>query len=137
MISNKTVLTSKAAEKIVHAAMRKAEENGWNVSIAIVDDAGRLLYFVRMDSTTNASVEVAISKAVHAANFNRDTKFHQELLEKGNPVVAKLPGSMPLAGGLRLVHNGSLLGGIGVSGVAAEDDEKIARAGLDALEQMQ
>lgn len=137
MITTRKILTAKAAQEIMNAALKKAGENGWHVSIAIVDDAGRLLSFVRMDSTNNATVEVAIAKAVHAANYNRDTRFHHELLEKGNPVVSTLPGSMPLTGGLRLIHNGSLLGGIGVSGVASEDDENIARASLEALEEMQ
>jgi uncharacterized protein GlcG (DUF336 family) len=132
-LPQKKKLSCEAVKVILEAAEKKAKENGWNVCIAIVDDAGRLMAFIRMDSTTNASVDVAIAKAVHAANYARDTKFHQDLLEKGNPVVATLPNSLPLAGGVRLLLNGELLGAIGVSGVASEDDDKIARAGADVV----
>ena len=136
-LPQKKKLSAEAARLILDAAEKKAKENGWNVSIAIVDDAGRLMAFLRMDSTNNATVDVSIAKAMHAANYGRDTKFHQDLLEKGNAVVATLPNAMPLAGGLRLLLNNQLIGAIGVSGVAAEDDEKIANAGVAVLEQFQ
>jgi glc operon protein GlcG len=126
-------LSLTAAKEIASAAETEARKNNWNVSIAIVDDSGRLLYFQRMDDTTNSSVEIAISKAQHAANYRRDTKFHQEVLEKGNNVALALPNSMPLEGGLRLMVNDKVIGGIGVSGVRAIEDGQIAKAGADLL----
>jgi glc operon protein GlcG len=132
-LSSKTTLNLAVAKEIVAAAEAEARKNSWNVSIAIVDDAGRLLYFQRMDETTNASVEVAIGKAVHSANYRRDTKFHEDLLSKGNDVVLALPNSMPIEGGLRLLSEGKVIGGIGVSGVQSEQDGQIAKAGADLL----
>lgn len=132
-LTMKTVLNLAAAKEIAAAAEAKARTNSWSVSIAIVDDSGRLLYFQRMDDTTNASVDIAIAKAQHAANYRRDTKFHQELLEKGNNVVLALPASMPLEGGLRLMADDKVIGGIGVSGVRAPEDGQIAEAGADWL----
>jgi glc operon protein GlcG len=129
----KTVLSLEVAKEIAAAAETEARTNSWSVSIAIVDDSGRLLYFQRMDDTTNASVDIAIAKAQHAANYRRDTKFHQELLEKGNSVVLTLPASTPLEGGLRLMANGEVIGGIGVSGAQASEDGQIAKAGADLL----
>lgn len=86
-----------------------------------------------MDDTTNASVEIAIAKAQHAANYRRDTKFHQEVLGNGNNVVLALPNGMPLEGGLRLMVDDKVIGGIGVSGVQAIEDGQIAKAGADLL----
>lgn len=132
-LTTKKSLNLAVAKQIAAAAEAEASKNGWNVSIAIVDEAGRLLYFQRMDDTTNASVDVAIAKAQHAANYRRDTKFHEDLLDKGNNVVLALPNGMPLEGGLRLLADGKVIGGIGVSGVQATQDAQIAKAGADLL----
>ena len=132
-LSSKAALNLAAAKEIAAAAEAEARKNNWNVSIAIVDDAGRLLYFQRMDDTTNASVDVAIAKAVHSANYRRDTKFHEDLLSKGNNVVLGLPDSLPIEGGLRLMSEGRVIGGIGVSGVQSPQDGQIAKAGADLL----
>lgn len=132
-LDNRPVLTLSAAKQIAAAAEAEAVRNGWGVAIAIVDDAGRLLYFQRMDDVANASVEVAMAKARHAVNYRRDTRFHQDLLEKGNHVVLALPDAMPLEGGLQLSAGGRLVGGIGVSGVQSSQDGEIAKAGADLL----
>lgn len=129
----KKVLNLAVAKEIAAAAEAEARKNNWNVSIAVVDEAGRLMYFQRMDDTTNVSVDVAIAKAQHAANFRRDTKFHEDLLTKGNTVVLALPNGMPLEGGLRLIADEKVIGGIGVSGVQSSQDAQIAKAGADVL----
>ena len=133
LLRSRMVIGLDAARKITAAAEAEAARNNWNVSIAIVDESGRLLHFLRMDDTTNASVDIAIAKARHAANYQRDTGFHQQLLQKGNNVVLSLPGSMPLEGGVRLLNDGRVIGGIGVSGVQANEDDQIAQAGADWL----
>ena len=129
----KQTLNLAVAKEIAAAAEREARQHGWNVSIAIVDEAGRLLYFQRMDDTSNASVEVALAKAVHAANYRRDTKFHEDLLSQGNVVVLGLPHILPVEGGLRLMVEGKVIGGIGVSGVQSDQDGQIAQAGAAVL----
>lgn len=128
-LRTKTVLSLETAKQVAAAAEAEAKRHDWNVSIAVVDDSGRLLYFLRMDDSTNSSVDVAIAKAQHAVNYRRDTGFHQALLQSGNNVVLALPAAMPIEGGLRLLENGSVIGGIGVSGVQASEDGKIAQAG--------
>lgn len=133
LLRSRLVLGLDAARKIIAAAEAEAVRNNWNVSIAIVDESGRLLHFMRMDDTSNASVDIAIAKARHAANYQRDTGFHQQLLQKGNNVVLSLPESMPLEGGVRLLNDGRVIGGIGVSGVQANEDGQIAQAGADWL----
>lgn len=134
-LTMKPALNLAAARAIAAAAEAEARANGWNVSIAIVDDAGRLLWFQRMDGSNNSSVDIAIAKAQHAVNYRRDTRFHQDLLEKGTNVVLALPASMPLDGGVRLMTRDQVIGGIGVSGVQASEDGQIARAGADWLKE--
>lgn len=120
---------------IALAAETEARRHGWSVAIAIVDESGRLLYFQRMDNTTNASVDVAIGKAVHAVNYRRPTQFHEALLAEGNTVVLGLPGSLPLEGGIPFVVDGHALGAIGVSGVQSPQDGQIAAAGAAVIAQ--
>jgi glc operon protein GlcG len=132
-LDRKPVLTLAVAKELASAAEAKARANDWKVSIAIVDDAGRLLYFQRMDQTGNATVDVALAKAQHAVNYRRPTGFHQELLEKGNFVVLALPDGMPIEGGLPLMTEGKVVGGIGVSGAASNEDGQIAKAAADLL----
>ena len=129
----KKVLNLAIVKEIVEAAESEARKNEWNVSIAVADEAGRLMYFQKMDDTTNISVEVAIAKAQHSANFRRDTKFHQDLLENGNNVVLALPNGMPIEGGLCLMSDGKVIGGIGVSGASSNQDGQIAKVGADIL----
>lgn len=132
-LTQRAVLNLNVVKQIAAAAETEARKNNWNVSIAIVDEAGQLVHFIRMDDTTNSSVVVAQGKARHAANYRRDTKFHQEILEKGNAVVLGLPDALPLEGGVRLVADGKVIGAIGVAGVQAPQDAQIARAGAALL----
>lgn len=134
LLSTRTTLTLAAAERIARAAEERAVADGASVSIAVVDDAGRLLLFKRMDGTPNSSVEVAIRKAEHAANYRRDSVFHQDLLAQGHQVVLGLPHSLPIEGGVRLQRGGEYLGAIGVSGAPSAQDGEIARAGARLLE---
>lgn len=132
-LTTKLVLNLAAAKQISAAAEAEAQRNGWKVSIVIVDEAGELLHALRMDDTPNNSLPIALAKAKHAANFRRDTKFHEDILTKGNQLVLTLPDAMPLEGGVRLLADGRVIGGIGVSGVQAPQDGQVARAGAALL----
>lgn len=132
-LSTKICLNLAVAKKILAAAQAEAVRNGWAVCIAVVDDAGRLVCFERMDGTTNSAADIAVAKARHAANDRRDTSFHENLLTGGNDVVLALPNAMPLEGGLRLLVDELVIGGIGVSGVQSPQDGQIAKAGADLL----
>ena len=133
VLTSRSKLDLAIVKKIVAAAEAEARSNQWKVSIAVVDDAGQLIHAIRMDDTPVSSLPIALAKAKHANNYRRDTRFHQELLAKGNMLVLTLPDSMPIAGGVVLRHNGQVIGGIGVSGVQADQDEQIARAGASLL----
>lgn len=128
-------ITLKQAHKIVEAAEAEAEKQGWPVAIAVVDGAGHLVLFHRLDNTQYGSVEVAIQKAKTSALFRRPTKAFEDTLAKGaeNLKILSLPGATPIEGGLPIVVDGKLIGAIGVSGVKSTEDAQVAAAGLAAV----
>lgn len=132
-LTDRKALTLEGAKKIAAAAEAEAKKNNWNVVIAIVDDGGHLLYLQRMDGVQIASVEIALMKARSAALYKRPTKAFEERVAAGNNAVLRLPGAAPFEGGLPVIVNDQVLGAIGVSGVASQQDGQIAKAGLDAL----
>ena len=71
------------AKKIAAPAIAEARKNNWNMAIAIVDTAGDLVYFEKMDDTQNGSAHVCIAKARSAALFKRPTKDFQDTLAAG------------------------------------------------------
>jgi glc operon protein GlcG len=133
-LTDKKGLTLEAAKKLAAAAEEEAIKNKWTVVIAIVDDGGSLVYLQRLDDTQIGSIEVAIQKAKTAVSFKRPTKALEDaVLTGGRTVVLSLPGALPIEGGLPLIMDGKVIGAIGVSGVTAQQDGQIAKAGVDSL----
>ena len=128
-------VTLEQARKAVAAAEAEARKNGWPVAIAIVDTAGLLVVYARMDNTQTASVAVSQDKAVSAAMYRRPTKVFQDLVAGAGAGtrVLNLRGASSVEGGLPIVVDGKIVGGIGVSGVTSEQDGVVAKAGADAL----
>lgn len=122
------------ARKAMAAAQAEARKNNWPVAIAIVDNAGQLVLFERMDNTQTASVEVAQDKAVSAAMYRRSTKVFQDMVAGAGAGTRalNLRGASTVEGGLPLVVDGKIIGGIGVSGVNSDQDGVVAKAGADA-----
>ena len=122
------------AKKAMVAAEAEARKNNWQVVISIVDTGGHLVMLQRLEAQ-NASVDIAIGKARTAVNFRRPTKaLEDSLAANGSALrILAVPGVMPLQGGLPIVVDGKIIGGIGVSGVLATQDEVVAKAGLDTL----
>ena len=123
------------ARKAIAAGQVEARKNSWPVAIAVVDNAGQLVAFEKMDNTQTASVEVAQDKAVSAAIYRRSTKVVQDGLAGGGAGLRLLAlrGMSPVEGGIPLVIDGKIVGGIGVSGVNSDQDGMVAKAGADAL----
>jgi glc operon protein GlcG len=123
------------ANHVIKAAQAEAEKNGWPVAIAVVDGSGFLVAFQRLENTQLGSVEVSIEKAKTSALFRRPTKVFEETLGTGgaNVKVLKLPGALPIEGGLPIVQEGKIIGAIGVSGVKSSEDGQIAAAGIAVL----
>ncbi|HEY6152470.1 MAG TPA: heme-binding protein [Candidatus Udaeobacter sp.] len=125
----KKVLTLDAAKKIAGVAEAEAKKRGATVVIVIVDDGGHLLLLERLDDTQVASVEVGIGKARTAAIFRRPSKVFEDQVRDGRVAALALPGATPLQGGVPIVHQGKVIGAIGVSGNTPQEDEDIAKAG--------
>lgn len=127
-------ITFDAAKKAMAAAEAEAKKNNWPVAIAIVDSAGQLAAFSKIDKTQHASVDIAIGKAVTANNFKRPTKALQDAIAQGgaNLRLLAVKGATPLEGGVPIVVDGKIIGAIGVSGVMANQDAEVAMAGAAA-----
>jgi uncharacterized protein GlcG (DUF336 family) len=121
------------ARKVAAAAVAEGRKNGWTVAVAIVDTAGDLVYFERMDDTQVASAKVSQDKARTAARFKRPSKAFEEALAGGRLSVLGLDGVTPLEGGLPLIVGGKVIGAVGVSGVTSQQDGVCAQAGVDIL----
>jgi uncharacterized protein GlcG (DUF336 family) len=128
-------ITLVQARAVLAAAQAEAIANKWAVVIAIVDTGGHLVLLERMDVTQYGSVDVALGKATTAAAFRRSSKAFQDLVAAGGEGLRtlSLPGATPVEGGLPLIHEGRIIGAIGVSGVTSVQDGQIARAGAAVL----
>lgn len=132
MIS-KPILTLDDAKRIASAADAEAQANNWNVVIAVVDDGGHLLYLQRSHNTQFGSVDTAIMKANAAVAFQRPTKSSEDAVLSGRLIHLALPGVIPAEGGVPVLCDGVVIGGIGVSGVRSFQDGQIALAGVAAF----
>ncbi len=133
-LPSKKVLTLDVAKKIAAAAEAEAKKRGSTVVIVVVDDGGYPLVLHRLDDTQVASVEVGIGKARTAAIFRRPSAVFEEQVKNGRVAALALPGATPLQGGVPIIHEGKVIGAIGVSGNTPQEDEDIAVAGAAAAE---
>ncbi len=123
------------AKKVAAAALAEARKNNWNMAVAIVDPAGNLVYYEKMDLTQLGSAKVCIEKARSAALYKRPTKAFQDALAAGGNGlrILGLDGAVPVEGGVPLMQDGKIVGAIGMSGDLSEHDAQCAKAGADAL----
>ncbi len=131
-------LTLEGARIALDAAERRAREIGVPMDIAIVDDGGHLMAFIRMDGAKPSSVAIAVNKA-HCSAIRRQPTG--AVMEKGEPnvllslslAIGSEAKQTPLRGGLPLVVEGHVVGAIGVSNSSEDQDTDVARAGVEAL----
>lgn len=131
-----TEITLEQAKKALAAAQAEARKNSWPVAVAIVDNHGFLVAYEKMDNTQTASVQVAIDKGVSASMYRRPSKTFQDNVAAGGAGtrVLNLRNASTVEGGLPIVIGGKIIGGIGVSGVASDQDGVVAKAGADAMQ---
>jgi uncharacterized protein GlcG (DUF336 family) len=128
-------ITLEAAKKAMAAAEAEAKKNNWPVVISIIDSGGHLVALHRIDNTQLGSIEIATGKAMTALKLRRPSKALQDAIAGGGAglrMLAIYPGVTPLEGGLLIVADGKIIGAIGVSGVASDQDAVVAKAGADA-----
>lgn len=130
-------ITLEVAQKALAAAVKKAEELGTKMDIAIVDAGANLKAFVRMDGAWLGSIDIAIRKARTARFFDMETGEIGKLSQPGGPLyhiehsnggLITFPGGIPIRN-----SSGQVIGGIGVSGSTVENDHLVALAGVEAV----
>ena len=128
-------LTLEGAKKVIAAAVAEAKnKNAPGGAIAVVDEGGNLVAVERLDNTFAAGANISIGKARTAVLFKRPTKFFEDVINKGRTAMTTLNDFTPLQGGIPIIVDGQVIGGVGVSGAAsAQQDEELAIAGANAL----
>jgi uncharacterized protein GlcG (DUF336 family) len=135
VVREQVSLTLAGAQAVVAAASAKAREIGTAECIAVVDRGGALIAFARMDGGRIGSITIALTKAVSAATRRRPTS---EETAGDVPLgirlaVASNNSVTNIGGGLPIVVEGQVIGGIGVSSGTIDEDVIVAKAGLAAL----
>jgi glc operon protein GlcG len=137
--AEKKTLTLQGAERVIAAAKAEADKvQAPGGVIAVVDDGGNLMALERLDGTFSAGANVSIGKARTAVMFKKPTRFFEELINssgKGRTVMTALENFTPLIGGVPIIVDGQIVGGVGASGAAtADQDEQLAIAGSKAFD---
>jgi glc operon protein GlcG len=134
--AERKTLTLDGAEHLIAAAKAHAAQvNAPGGVIAVVDSGGNLMALERLDGTFAAGANISIGKARTAVLFQKPTKVFEDIINKGRTAMAALPDSFftPLQGGIPVIVDNQIIGGIGVSGASsAAQDEEIAIAGADS-----
>ena len=131
-----TSLPLKAAQKVIDAAIAKAIEIGKPMNIAVVDDGGHLVAFVRMDGAIKASIDISIRKARTSIMMNLPTSALTAVSQPGAELygLEQTSGGLVIfGGGLLLESDGVVIGAVGVSAGSVEQDVSVAEAGVAAL----
>ena len=130
-----TNINLEMARKVIAAAVVDSRRQNLPMAIAVVDTAGQLVAFERMDNTQTASIGVSQDKAISAATYRRPTKVFQDVLAAGGVGlrVLTLRGANAVEGGLPIIVDGKIIGAVGVSGGTSDQDGVVAKAGVDAL----
>jgi glc operon protein GlcG len=134
-IIEKKSLNLDGAKKAIAAAVDYAKKSkAPGGVIAVVDEGGNLMALERLDGTFAMGAAISIGKARTAVLFKKPTRFFEELINKGRTAMTAVDGFTPLIGGIPIVVDGEVIGGIGVSGAAsANQDEELALAGAAAF----
>jgi uncharacterized protein GlcG (DUF336 family)/mannose-6-phosphate isomerase-like protein (cupin superfamily) len=134
-IVEKKSLNLDGAKKAISAAVDYAKKNNAPGGVvAVVDEGGNLMALERIDGTFAMGATISIGKARTAVLFKKPTRFFEELINKGRTAMTAVDGFTPLIGGIPIVIDGQVVGGVGVSGAAsANQDEELALAGANAL----
>ncbi len=130
-------LTLSDARLVLEGSEAKAREIGIDMDIAVVDDGGHLLAFIRMDKARVTSIDVAINKAFTAACARKATHEYSAIAGAGGPAFGIHSSNqgrfMIFGGGLPIFINGTIAGGVGCSSGSPEEDRAVAQAGIDSL----
>nr|WP_321222936.1 heme-binding protein [uncultured Psychroserpens sp.] len=130
-------ITLQQAQQVIDAAIKKSQELGTKMDIAVMDSGVNLTAFAREDGAWLGSIDIAMKKARTARFFNMDTGTIGSLSQPGGAlfnIEHSNDGLISFPGGVCIKNaNGDIIGAIGVSGSSVEDDHAVASAGAAAL----
>ena len=132
----KQSISAETTALLLEAAQKTAVEIGVPMCIAVVDEAGILKGFVRMDGAAQLSVDIAQDKAYTAISFGMPSHAWFDFIKNDPPLlhgIVKTPRLIVFGGGFPVEVDGKIVGGIGVSGGHYEQDMKVAQGALKAL----
>lgn len=129
----KAVLGQEEVTRILNAAIAEAQNQGWAVAISVTDEGGHLLGMTRLDGCAPIGAYIAVEKAPSAAIGRRETKGYEDMVNGGRTAFVSAPLLTSLEGGVPVLLDGAVIGAVGVSGVKAEQDAQVAKAGVAAL----
>lgn len=132
-LPSKKYLNLSAIKTMVAAAEAEAQRQSVQVTICVVDDSGNLLFLEKADAAPLNTIIWAQKKARHAAFYKSPSKNAEDTVKDGKLEALAYPDFFPNQGGLPIIVDGQILGGIAASGAKSEVDEAVAQAGLDAL----
>ena len=132
-LPSKKYLNLEAIKTMVGAAEAEAQRQHVSVTICIVDESGNLLFLEKGDTAPLNTITWAQKKARHAAFYKSPSKAAEDTVKKGSVEALAYPDFFPNQGGLPIIVDGQILGGIAASGAKSEIDEAIAQAGIDSL----
>lgn len=130
---HKAVLSQADVQRMLDAAGAEAQRQGWAVAIAVVDDGGHPLALTRLDGCAPIGAYIATEKARSAAMGRRETKGYEDMVNGGRTAFLSAPIVTSLEGGVPVIVDGHVIGAVGVSGVKADQDAQVAKAGLAGL----
>lgn len=125
------------ARVLIAGAREKSEEIGVPMCIAITDEGGNLIAFERMDGGKVTSSIIAIDKSFTASAAKKATHEYGAASQPGSPaygIGSAIGGRlMVVGGGLPVIVEGEVVGGIGVSSGTPDQDRAVAQAGIDSF----
>ena len=127
-------VTAQRAQAAMQAAAAEAAKRGWSLNIAVADSGGNLVSFLRMDGAQLASIAISEHKARAAVKFRRPTRVFEDAVQtKDSKYVLSLDDVIASRGGIPLVEDGHIIGGIGCSGGTGSQDEVACTAGAATI----
>ncbi len=133
-VMQKKTLNLEGARRVIAAAQAEAKKNNATGVVAVVDDGGNLIALERLDGTFAAGANISIGKARTAVLFKKPTKFFEDVIKNGRTAMVTVENFTPLQGGIPILVDGQVVGGVGVSGASsAQQDEELAIAGAASI----
>jgi glc operon protein GlcG len=132
-LPSKKYLNLAAIKTMIAGAEAEAKKRNVEVTLCVVDESGNLLFLQKADAASLNTIEWVQKKARHAALYRAPSKDAADAVKKGNVEALAFPSFFPNQGGLPILVDGQILGGIAASGAKSEIDEAIAQAGIDSL----